>query len=91
MVPKKGLEPPHPCGYMDLNHARLPIPPLRRGAAAERRREGYTEKYFTGANRGLQTEHSQLATTTRNSRHCTVRLMIAERVIVPEVAFTVIV
>src|SRR5581483_12009236 len=24
-----GLEPPHPCGYMDLNHARLPIPPLR--------------------------------------------------------------
>src|SRR5579884_3825900 len=29
MVPKKGLEPPHPCGYMDLNHARLPIPPLR--------------------------------------------------------------
>jgi nitrogen-specific signal transduction histidine kinase len=28
-VPKKGLEPPHPCGYMDLNHARLPIPPLR--------------------------------------------------------------
>src|SRR5215831_18932471 len=30
VVPKKGLEPPHPCGYMDLNHARLPIPPLRR-------------------------------------------------------------
>ena len=29
LVPKKGLEPPHPCGYMDLNHARLPIPPLR--------------------------------------------------------------
>ena len=29
-MPKKGLEPPHPCGYMDLNHARLPIPPLRR-------------------------------------------------------------
>jgi hypothetical protein len=28
-VPKKGLEPPHPCEYMDLNHARLPIPPLR--------------------------------------------------------------
>ena len=27
MVPKKGLEPPHPCEYMDLNHARLPIPP----------------------------------------------------------------
>src|SRR5579875_3070112 len=28
-VPTKGLEPPHPCEYMDLNHARLPIPPLR--------------------------------------------------------------
>jgi hypothetical protein len=33
MVPKKGLEPPHPCGYMDLNHARLPIPPLRQVTA----------------------------------------------------------
>ena len=28
-VRKGGLEPPHPCEYMDLNHARLPIPPLR--------------------------------------------------------------
>ena len=28
-MPKKGLEPPHPCEYVDLNHARLPIPPLR--------------------------------------------------------------
>lgn len=27
LVPKKGLEPSHPCEYMDLNHARLPIPP----------------------------------------------------------------
>src|SRR5450759_1058602 len=36
MVPKKGLEPPHPCGYMDLNHARLPIPPLRRVDASQR-------------------------------------------------------
>ena len=27
VVPSKGLEPPHPCEYMDLNHARLPIPP----------------------------------------------------------------
>jgi hypothetical protein len=26
-VPSKGLEPPHRCRYMDLNHARLPIPP----------------------------------------------------------------
>ncbi len=29
MVPKKGLEPPLPCENMDLNHARLPVPPLR--------------------------------------------------------------
>ena len=34
LVPKKGLEPPHPCGYMDLNHARLPIPPLRQVTAS---------------------------------------------------------
>src|ERR1035437_7329805 len=27
MVRSKGLEPPHRCRYMDLNHARLPIPP----------------------------------------------------------------
>src|SRR5262249_14744004 len=39
MVPKKGLEPPHPCGYMDLNHARLPIPPLRQVTAIARRRK----------------------------------------------------
>ncbi len=29
LVPQKGLEPPLPCENMDLNHARLPIPPLR--------------------------------------------------------------
>ena len=34
LVPKKGLEPSHPCEYMDLNHARLPIPPLRLTSAA---------------------------------------------------------
>ena len=28
-VPETGLEPARPCGHMDLNHARLPIPPLR--------------------------------------------------------------
>lgn len=32
LVPKRGLEPPHPCEYMDLNHARLPIPPFRHGS-----------------------------------------------------------
>lgn len=29
MVPEKGLEPSRPCEHMDLNHACLPIPPLR--------------------------------------------------------------
>src|ERR1700676_2279020 len=36
LVPKGGLEPPHPCEYMDLNHARLPIPPLRHGVLKRR-------------------------------------------------------
>ena len=29
VVPKRRLELPHPFGHMNLNHARLPIPPLR--------------------------------------------------------------
>src|SRR5215471_4502304 len=29
VVPKRGLEPPHPDGYYTLNVARLPVPPLR--------------------------------------------------------------
>ncbi len=29
VVPQKGLEPPLPCENVDLNHARLPVPPLR--------------------------------------------------------------
>ena len=33
LVPKRGLEPRHPCGHMALNLARLPIPPLRHGRA----------------------------------------------------------
>ena len=32
LMPKRGLEPPHPCEYMTLNHARVPIPPLRQKA-----------------------------------------------------------
>src|ERR1035437_4943798 len=39
MVPKKGLEPPHPCEYVDLNHARLPIPPLRHETQVQRTAE----------------------------------------------------
>src|ERR1700739_112464 len=36
LVPKKGLEPPHPCEYVDLTHARLPIPPLRHDTQIQR-------------------------------------------------------
>ena len=32
-VGEGGLEPPRPCGHRNLNPARLPIPPLARGAA----------------------------------------------------------
>src|SRR5690606_5493069 len=32
-VLKEELEPPHRCGHVDLNHARLPIPPLQPVAA----------------------------------------------------------
>ena len=27
LVPRRGLEPPHPCEYQHLKLARLPIPP----------------------------------------------------------------
>src|SRR5499425_2844339 len=47
MVPKKGLEPPHPCGYMDLNHARLPIPPLRQVTACGAARAALLEETAT--------------------------------------------
>ena len=38
LVPSKGLEPPHRCRYMDLNHARLPIPPRWQSGTAMLRR-----------------------------------------------------
>ena len=30
-VPGTGVEPACPCGHMNLNHARLPIPPSGQG------------------------------------------------------------
>src|ERR1035437_6381174 len=39
MVSKKGLEAPRPCEYVDLNHARLPIPPLRHETQIQRTAE----------------------------------------------------
>jgi hypothetical protein len=47
-VPKKGLEPPHPCGYMDLNHARLPIPPLRHIVPAQIALDGSNSQCYKG-------------------------------------------
>lgn len=35
MVPRRGLEPPRGCPHMDLNHARLPIPPPRHEGRAK--------------------------------------------------------
>src|SRR5215469_13694982 len=44
MVPKKGLEPPRPCGHLDLNHARLPIPPLRQVTRRRQFRAAFQER-----------------------------------------------
>src|SRR5256885_16628172 len=48
MVPKKGLEPPRPCGHMDLNHARLPIPPLRQVTRMRRFRAAFQGRTARG-------------------------------------------
>src|SRR6185437_15314389 len=66
LVPKKGLEPPHPCEYMDLNHARLPIPPLRRCALALSRALHMTVSVFQTAPR-LSIER-RIAYTCQGSR-----------------------
>ncbi len=39
-MPKRGLEPPHPCGYYTLNVARLPISPLRQGGELNAMKSG---------------------------------------------------
>src|SRR5436190_23410693 len=74
LVPKKGLEPPHPCGYMDLNHARLPIPPLRqvtvfpgeRGRLEGRYRDLYSYKAETECQTGCAIRSSRTAHPSRN-------------------------
>ena len=42
VVPRRGLEPPRGCPHMDLNHARLPIPPPRRSRLRGARLQGST-------------------------------------------------
>ena len=62
-MPKKGLEPPHPCGYMDLNHARLPIPPLRQvTTSVQRQRAALMEETATSILQGRDTlsNHSEI-------------------------------
>ena len=60
LVPSKGLEPPHPCEYMDLNHARLPIPPRwqvdfnRRGDPKGRRIRKTCVVYSTDTSLGVK-------------------------------------
>ena len=72
MVPKKGLEPPHPCGYMDLNHARLPIPPLRlvtfRSVAPCGCRAGRTNFYSTDSAFGVKHPENQNTYNRTRSR-----------------------
>jgi hypothetical protein len=57
-VPSKGLEPPHPCEYMDLNHARLPIPPRWQSLVNSDLRDRYSGKnnslYSTGVSLAAQ-------------------------------------
>jgi hypothetical protein len=70
MVPKKGLEPPHPCGYMDLNHARLPIPPLRRGKLPSKQHStGWQLDHSTGVATASQRCESKLSWPQRLVRH----------------------
>src|SRR5690349_2160487 len=62
LVPSKGLEPPHPCGYMDLNHARLPIPPRwqkvnRMTILADRLSGKNRELHSTEVLETIQTQH----------------------------------
>jgi hypothetical protein len=40
LVSEGGLEPPQELSHMALNHARLPIPPLRRSGWKYRNSEG---------------------------------------------------
>src|ERR1700684_952543 len=60
LVPSKGLEPPHRCRYMDLNHARLPIPPRwQSGLAMQRWPQGPPSQedhpfYFTSLSQAVK-------------------------------------
>ena len=70
LVPKKGLEPPHPCGYMDLNHARLPIPPLRQvDYVARQLKELPVRKNNPPFYRRFLTCQTRLATTKLRTAH----------------------
>jgi hypothetical protein len=60
LVPKGGLEPPHPCEYMDLNHARLPIPPLRRGEDLSSRRPEHANRVLSLTNPAAAVNSTQV-------------------------------
>ncbi len=62
MVPKKGLEPPHPCEYVDLNHARLPIPPLRHGTSVQRFAEPAASLSLANAGRSVKLPEREIPT-----------------------------
>jgi hypothetical protein len=91
-VPKKGLEPPHPCGYMDLNHARLPIPPLRHSdaccaAAHEATCQERTYRYyFTGVLWGVKLAKDRFANSGAEQKPISIASRIGKRAKLAEVA-----
>jgi hypothetical protein len=76
-VPKGGLEPPHPCEYMDLNHARLPIPPLRHGVL----RPSYKQEHSNREPLVLQTPSPLSIPPPRKRRMPAVERLISHKVV----------
>jgi hypothetical protein len=65
VVPKVGLEPTRPHGHTTLNRARLPIPPLRRGAlAAPGQVPGGDHTASSDAGRGRERQEQSVAPGT---------------------------
>src|ERR1700761_4911969 len=74
LVPKRGLEPPHPCEYMDLNHARLPIPPLRHGIIRSFKTRLAASSSVANACRGVKAGMPRM-----QARNCLVALLDGSR------------
>ena len=69
MVPEKGLEPPRACAHMVLNHACLPISPLRHNekhatSGTIYREVGRVSKYSLCARTGVNFRFAGIETGT---------------------------